>query len=56
MLLGKTRGGACEKPAAGDNPAPVVIVRRLDEADARALGEALAEIELCRRLLKLTQR
>lgn len=43
MLLGKTRGGACEKPDAPENPAPVVILRRLDEADARALRDALAE-------------
>lgn len=35
---------------------PVVVIRRLDEADARILRDALAEIEECKRLLKLTLR
>ena len=36
--------------------APVIVVRRLDESDARVLRNALAEIEECKRLLKLTLR
>lgn len=35
---------------------PVVVIRRLDESDVRVLGDALAEIEECKRLLQLTRR
>jgi DNA-binding transcriptional MerR regulator len=36
--------------------APVVVTRRLDQDQAQVLRKALAEIEECKRLLKLTRR